>query len=244
MLEAVSQLADLVLFILTVALVGKKPTTAKVAAMICVVVAVDFGFVALVAAQAHLNPIEWYQQQLSEMIALYPQLLGEQMQVSEDIIAFAAGISPAAYVVQASAYVFVGLCIRWVVDRVRGKSEWSPFADVDLSIWWLIPLLMGIVCYIISLFVQEPATYPAQIVAANLFMVSCIPLFVQGAAAGKGIMNKMGLSLGWQVILGVLGILSGLPFVVLPILGLVDFWANFRGIAREDKVSELCDSAE
>ncbi len=243
MLIAVSQLADLALFFLTVVIVGRKPSAAKVTAIICAVAIVDLGFVTLVAAQAYMNPFEWYYQQLSDVCALYAEILGEQAEISDDMILFAAGITPSAYLVQASMYVFVGLCIRWVVDRAREKSEWAPFSSVDLSIWWLMPLLMGIACYIVSLFVQDNLVYPAQIIAANLVMVSGIPLFVQGAAAGKGIMNKMGLSFAWQVVLGVLGILSGLLFVVVPLVGLVDYWANFRGLAREDDSSELCDEA-
>lgn len=244
MLVAVSQLADLALFFLTVIVVGKKPSAAKVTAIICTVAIVDLGFVALVAAQAQMNPFEWYQQQLRDALALYTEVFGGQAEFSEDMIVFAAGITPAAYLMQSALYVFIGLCIRWVADRVREKSEWTPFSSVDLSIWWLMPLLAGIVCYIVSLFVQDSLTYPVQMLAANLVMVSGIPLFVQGAAAGKGIMNKMGLSLTWQIVLGVLGFLSGLLFIVIPLVGLVDFWANFRGLAREGDTSELCDEAK
>ena len=155
MLSAVSQLADLALFILTVVVVGRRPTTLKVAAMICVVAVVDFGFVALVAAQAQMNPIEWYQQQLREVFELYNESSAGQMQGYESYLPFVAGISPSIYVVQSSIYVFIGLCIRWVVDKVRRKSEWSPFSRVDLSIWWLMPLLLGVSFYIVSLFLQD-----------------------------------------------------------------------------------------
>ena len=234
MLSAVSQLADLALFILTVVVVGRRPTTLKVAAMICVVAVVDFGFVALVAAQAQMNPIEWYQQQLREVFELYNESSAGQMQGYESYLPFVAGISPSIYVVQSSIYVFIGLCIRWVVDKVRRKSEWSPFSRVDLSIWWLMPLLLGVSCYIVSLFLQDEARYLAGLVAANFIVVSGIPLFVQGAAAGKGIMNRAGLGLTWQIVIGVLGLLSGLFFIVVTVLGLVDFWANFRKLDRSD----------
>lgn len=237
MLEAVSQLADLVLFILTVVVVGRRPTASKVAAMICIVAAVDYGFVALVAAQVQMNPIELYQQQLGELYAALGDSLVEQARPSEEMIALAAGISPAIYMVQSATYVFVGLCIRWIADRIRRRSVWSPFSEVDLSIWWLTPLLAGIGCYIVSLFLQDAnAARVALLVAANLLVVSGIPLFVQGAAAGKGIMNGMGLIFALQAGIGALMILSGLAFIVVPVLGLIDFWANFRKLAREDDV--------
>lgn len=238
MLSAVSQLADLVLFILTVVVVGRKPTTIKVSVMICVVAAVDFGFVALVAAQAQMNPIEWYQQQLEEVFELYNEAFAGQMQGYESFLPFVAGISPSIFVVQSSVYVFIGLCIRWIVDKVRHKSEWSPFSRVDLSIWWLMPLVLGVSSYTVSLFVQGDVWYTVLLVAGNLIVVSGIPLFVQGAAAGKGIMNRAGVSLTWQIVIGVLGLMSGLFFVVVTVLGLVDFWANFRKLDRSDVVAD------
>ena len=234
MLSAVSQLADLVLFILTVVVVGKSPTALKVSMMICVVSVVDFGFVALVAAQVQMNPIEWYQQQLTEVFELYNEAFAGQTQGYESYLPFVAGISPSIYVVQSSVYVFVGLCIRWIVDKVRHKSEWSPFSKVDLSIWWLMPLIAGVSCYTVSLFLQGEVRYMASLIAANLIVVSGIPLFVQGAAAGKGIMNRAGLGLTRQIVIGVLGLLSGLFFIVVTVLGLVDFWANFRKLDRSE----------
>lgn len=233
MLEAVSVAVDLVLFILTVVVVGKRPTVLKVTAMICLVAAADYGAVALVAMQAQTNPIEWYQQLLGEAMSIYTDALSGQPADYDSMIAVVAGISPALYVVQSSAYVFIGLCIRWIADRVRGKSAWSAFSKVDLSVWWLVPLLFGICCYTVSLFLQEDLARIVWLIAMNVLVASVVVLFVQGAAAGKGIMNKIGLSMAWQIALGVLGIVSGMLFFIMPLVGLIDFWANFRKLARD-----------
>ena len=45
------------------------------------------------------------------------------------------------------------------------------------------------------------------------------------------------MSFGWQVALGLVGILSGALFLVLPLLGLVDYWANVRKLKRDDDTS-------
>lgn len=237
MLDAVALAVDLALFIVTVVVVGQKPTVAKVVAMICLVAVVDYGYLALVAMQAQENPIEWYQQLLGETMKAYNGAFSNQSADYDSVIAVVAGISPALYVVQSSVYVFIGLCIRWVIDRVRSKSEWSPFSQVDLSVWWLMPLLFGICCYTASLFLQNDAARIVWLVAMNVLVVSVVVLFAQGAAAGKGIMNRMGLSMTWQIVLGVFGIISWMLFLVVPFMGLVDFWANFRKIARDDSKS-------
>lgn len=233
MIDALSLVVDFALFLVTVLVVGKKPTTAKVTAIICLVAAIDYGFVAFVAMQAHMNPVEWYQGMLEQAVSLYGVAPQDQAGGGASATSVVAGISPAIYVVQASAYVFVGLCLRWIADRVRRKSDWSPFSQVDLSIWWLTPVLFGLVCFIVSLLLPGQAAYVVWLVSMNVFVVSAIPLFVQGAAAGKGIMNRLGIGFPMQLVFGVLGLLSGIAFVALPILGLVDFWANFRKLPRE-----------
>lgn len=235
MIDALSLAVDFALFLVTVLVVGKKPTAAKVTAIICLVAAIDYGFVAFVAMQAHMNPVEWYQGMLEQAVSLYGVVPQGQASGGASVVSMVAGISPAIYVVQASAYVFVGLCLRWIADRVRRKSDWSPFSQVDLSIWWLIPVLFGLVCFIVSLLLPGQASYVVWLVSLNVFVVSAIPLFVQGAAAGKGIMNRMGIGFPMQLVFGVLGLVSGIAFLVLPILGLVDFWANFRKLPRDQK---------
>lgn len=233
MIDALSLAVDFALFLVTVLVVGKKPTAAKVTTIICLVAAIDYGFVAFVAMQANMTPVEWYQGMLEQAVSLYGAAPQDQAGGGSSVVSVVAGISPAIYVVQASAYVFVGLCLRWIADRVRRKSDWSPFSQVDLSIWWLIPLLFGLICLIVSLLLHGQAAYVVWLVSLNAFVVSVIPLFVQGAAAGKGIMNRLGIGFPMQLVFGVLGLASGIAFVVLPILGLVDFWANFRKLPRE-----------
>lgn len=234
MLGALSFVADLLLFILTVVVVGRRPSVAKVTGMIVLVWAVDFGFVVYAASQIQMTPIEWYQQLLDEAMSMYNMALGGQLDGYETAVATVAGVSPAIYMVQSSIYVFVGLCIRWIADRIRKKSEWSPFSRLDLSIWWVLPLLFGVSSYTVSLFLSGQVAHVVFLVSLNAFVVSVIPLFVQGAAAGKGIMNRMGLEFAWQLLIGVLGIISGLAFVVVPLLGLFDIWANFRRLPRVD----------
>ena len=234
MIDALSSTVDLALFLVTLFVVGKRPTATKVVVIICTIAVIDYGFVSYVSLQAHISPIEWYQNMLDQALNMYGFEEQYQANAKELAASFVAGISPAIYVVQASAYVFVGLGIRWVVNCVRKKSDWSPISKIDLSIWWLIPVLLGLVCFIASLFSPKQASHIVWLVSMNIFVVSVIPLFVQGAATVKGIMNSTGFSSPVQLILGLLGLVSGVWFFVLPVIGLIDFWANFRKLPRED----------
>ena len=204
--------------------------------MIAIVSVVDIGlFVASTLLQG-TNPYDWYVTQLNWYFDAYAGLIDEsQISAMKEMTASVAGLWVAIYVVQASVGVFIALCLRWVFDRARHKLVWRPFSLVDLPVTSVLPLIASIVVYIVSMLPGVPQAGMVSIVAANLFMISVIPLFVQGAAAGKGIMNRSGLGMGWQLLLGAIGFVTGAIFVILPIMGLIDYWANFRRLSRADQ---------
>ena len=91
--------------------------------------------------------------------------------------------------------------------------------------------------YVVAILPGVSYANVVHVIAFNVLVAAVVPLFVQGAAAGKGILNRIGMSFGWQVALGLVGILSGGLFFVLPLLGLVDYWANVRKLKRDDDTS-------
>lgn len=204
--------------------------------MIAVVSFVDIGLFAAAVSLQGTNPYDWYVTELNAYFDAYEGLIAaSQISAMKALSATVAGLWFALYVVQAAVCVFIALCVRWVFDRARHKLRWTPFSLVDLPVAFVVPLVASIVVYIISMLPGVPNAQVVFLVAANIFVISIIPLFVQGAAAGKGIMNRSGLGFGWQVALGVIGILFGSVFVILPLMGLIDFWANFRRLERSDQ---------
>lgn len=204
--------------------------------MIAVVSIVNLGLFVASALPQGLSPYEWYRTELSRYFDIYAGLIDEsQILAMKEMSSTVAKFWFATYVIQAAIQVFVVLCLRWVVDRARHKLQWTPFSLVDLPVTCVLPLIASIVVYIVSMLPGVPNADVVYVVAANLFMISVLPLFVQGAAVGKGVMNRSGLTFGWQVALGVMGLIFGALFVVLPLLGLIDFWANFRRLERADQ---------
>lgn len=225
---------EVALIVVTFAWVGKRPTAAKVSGIIAVVWLVEFGALAMNAAGQGVSVHDLAFQTISPALdSARDAASPDQRESVEEMADVLAGCVPGFYALSAGARVFAALCARWVLDRVRHKTQWTPFSMVDLSVWWVVPLMVGIVLYIVSILPGAPAHDEVSTASMNVLMVSTLPLFVQGAAAGKGVMNRMGVQLAWQLVLGFFMLVSGLAFLVLPLMGLIDFWANFRRLPRD-----------
>lgn len=233
-MDAVAHVLEAVLIVATFAWVGQRPTVAKVSAIITATWLVEFGSLAFEASGAGMGPSEYYLQVLTGSLESMGSAIAQgQRAAFSSAAGTVAGCLPALCAVVSSAYVFAALCARWVFDRVRHRGRWAAFSELDLSIWWVIPLIAGISVYIVSRVPGIPSQDMILLVAMNIVVVSVIPLFVQGAACGKGIMNRMNLGLSWQLVLGFFGLITGAVFAVLPVMGLIDFWANFRKLPRD-----------
>jgi hypothetical protein len=234
MFGSIVSLADLLLFIVAAAVVGRRPTARSVTAIIAVITLVDLGSVVMVAAGSGMSLSEWYLQALEQqMAAMNGYLPAAQTQQLADMQKFISGCVPGMYCIQSSATVFFALAVRWVIDRIRRKTQWSPFSEVDLPVWTVFPLIVAIVLYIVSIFVDASLHDTVLMVAANVFMVALIPLFVQGAAMGKGAVNRANMGVAGQLVLAAVLLVTGIAFVIVPILGLFDYWVNYRKLPRD-----------
>ena len=232
----VLSVAEVAFMVITVLWVGRHPTARKVTATIALFALVEVCGVVIMAALLGTTPRQMYLEALQQQLqAMNGALTADQESGFQAMAWMVAGCWPALYTVSASAYVIIGLCIRWVYERARHATTWTPFSQVDLSVWWVVPLIVGIVVYVVSVLPGVPAADVVYLVGLNVLIVSVVPLFIQGAAAGKGIMDRLRVGLPWQICLGVLGLMTAVLFIVLPIMGLLDFWVNFRKLSRADQ---------
>ena len=86
---------------------------------------------------------------------------------------------------------------------------------------------------VLSWIPQLPYSDVVYSISLNVLIISTLPLYAQGGAAFKGILNRANASLALQIILMFCGILTGLAFLITPLLGLIDYWANFRKLPRD-----------
>lgn len=236
LLSTLSPLIDLMLFVVTVAWVGKKPTVPKVGAMIAVVAIVEIGIDSLFALMQGTSIYGWYLQGLEQSIEYYSSMLtADQLEMFAAVEQTVAGCWVGIYLTQAAAYVFMALFLTWLVGRLFKRTrEWTPFSQVDLPIWMVGVLIAGIVLYAVSNVSVVPQRELVFLVSLNVLVAALIPLAVQGAAASKGVMNNLGLATGWQVAIVAVVTVLGVVMVVVPVIGLVDYWANLRKLPRGD----------
>lgn len=233
-MEFLSTALDLALFLATVFVAGRRPTFPKVAVMVIVIACVGALVDAAQVAASGLNLYDWYLQALqSSAQSLSQSISSEQSAALNAALESIAGCLPAIYVVQASVEVFTALGLLWVVRKLlKHSSGWAPFSQVDFPVWTVVPLIAGFLLIAYSNLPQAPNAQLAFIVALNLVVVDCVLLFVQGTAALKGFMNKVGISAVGQAVIAMVSAFFGLFFLVAPVVGLVDYWANIRKLPR------------
>lgn len=229
---------ELAVLALTFLWAAHRPTMTKVITAIVALSAAGFAAICVAAAQQGTDPFQWYEAFLLDSLNTLPADTGAaQRQMLEGMAHTFALCLPALCFVESASEVFFVFCLRWLFEKAARRRTWAPFSQVDLPIWTVYPLIGGIVLYVVAILPGVSYANVVHAIAFNVLVAAVVPLFVQGAAAGKGILNRIGMSFGWQVALGLVGILSGGLFFVLPLLGLVDYWANVRKLKRDDDTS-------
>lgn len=226
---------ELAVLALTFLWAARRPTMTKVITAIVVLSAAGFAAICVSAAQQGTDPFQWYEAFLLDSLSTLPADTGTaQRQMLEGTAHTFALCLPALCFVESASEVFFVFCLRWLFEKAAHRRTWTPFSQVDLPIWTVYPLIAGIVLYVVAILPGVSYAGVVHAIAFNVLVAAVVPLFVQGAAAGKGILNRTGMSVGWQIALGLVGILSGALFLVLPLLGLADYWANVRKLKRDD----------
>ena len=228
-------LIDLALFCVTVLWVGKKPTFAKVTAMIFVIAVVELGIDSVLAWQQGLNVFEWYRQAFDSVMSAYGEVLGSaELESFDTVVNTVTGCLVAMYVIQAASQVFVALLLVWAVKRLRKRPlGWSPLSKVDLPVWVVLPLIVGFLGIALCNVSALPHKDEIFLVALNVLVIACIPLFAQGLAACKGVLNNANCSAIVQFLIAFVTGLFGVFALVVVAVGLIDFWANLRKLPRD-----------
>lgn len=235
-----SSVIDFLLFCICIFAFTKKLTVKRFAGAIVLVSMVHIAQATYAASMQGMDVYTAYLQSFNAILSQMNSTISTQQQ--EQMAYFYkifASCWVAVTVFQAAAQVTMALCLLWVVNKItKRKLNWGAFSKIDLSIWTVVPLIVGILLLVLSWLPQVPQNDKLYVIALNWLAISILPLFAQGGAAFKGIMNRMKLSGGMQIVLMVCGLVTSLAFVVTPLIGLVDYWANFRKLPRDAKACE------
>ena len=234
-MEIVSLIVDFLLFCLTLFVFAKKPSAKKFLLLVVLISAVHIAQIVFYAQSAGLSVYDYfmdsYKNVLSQLGTSISSIQKEQALASLQVFS-ACWVS--MYVMQSAGLVCIALLLEWTVKKVGNKkSQWGAFSKLDLSIWTVIPLILGILMLVLSWIPQLPYSDVVYSISLNVLIISTLPLYAQGGAAFKGILNRANASLALQIILMFCGILTGLAFLITPLLGLIDYWANFRKLPRD-----------
>jgi hypothetical protein len=145
-------------------------------------------------------------------------------------------IWPFAYFALALFSVLVAhLGARLAANRVSGK-QWTPFtlATFDVPTWGVAVLIVALVVCAVS-FVTTSWNQLLLMIGVNLIL-DVRPLFaLQGVAVVVWWLASKRVGCFGRTLVLFLAIDLELSFMVMSVVGLVDFWANFRHLPRGAK---------
>jgi len=149
-----------------------------------------------------------------------------------------------------SAYVLFGLItaiavmasLGWTARRAQRVSEVPALQRVDLNInvvWLPIAALVALAAGTM----MDPNGI-AFVVGINLAIVSVPLLLVQGFAVISAVMNKLGFPTAIRVLVYVAIMFVSALVLGACLVGLADFWANFRKLPRDGMPAPVAKTRE
>lgn len=127
-----------------------------------------------------------------------------------------------------SALVFERRLSQWAGVKMVRREKLSDFSAPDFVVWCFIFSLLGAF--------GQFGYKPVELVAVNVLNVSIVIYFFQGLAVLGKYFEVFHLSPFWRF-LWIIILVVQLP-ILMSLLGLVDYWANFRK-AFSKKAAEL-----
>ena len=243
MFETLSAAAEIVLFTVTIFWACNKPTVKKTATMICIVAVCLIGINSAYAMSQGSSVFALLLENYNQSMDAYADALAsqqieipaDQLASVKDLLSVLAGCWFGIYVLEATLDVLAALCLMWIIRKLfKHNSGWGAFSAVDLPVSVVSLLIVGLLAYAASRIPGLPQAGYVELIGYNVLIIGAIPVLIQGAAVGKGLMNKVRFGAIAQAVITVLLLISGLfPFVV-GVLGIVDFWANLRGLPRDE----------
>ena len=234
-MDILPYLFDIALFAATVFWVGRKPTFPKVTVMTLLIAVVETGLDSVQLWLEGTNMIDWYRQSMQASVDAYSQVLDSsavsQLSSAADTV---VGCLPSIMVMDGFMKVSMALCVVWIVNKLfKRPMDWSPFSKIDLPVWTVVPVIAGALLIAVSNVPGAPYSNIVFLAALNCLVVGVLFFVTQGGAAIKGLMNNVGLPAIAQLAIVAVLVMSGVATLVVPLVGLIDYWANFRKLPRE-----------
>ena len=180
--------------------------------------------------------------EVMRMITAAGTIPAESVLAMKNAVDTAAMLWPAFYFIEGVLY----MVILTLAARIAYRRHYEGFnppglAEVDMTIHIVWPLIIGLLCVAASYLPFEYAEY-AQLAGYNLLACSVALFLIQGLAVIIYLMDRAKLSMIVKVIVIILALQMELMFFAPSIIGIMDFWINFRKLPREASSEPLSTS--
>lgn len=141
-------------------------------------------------------------------------------------------IWPLMYALNAVMAVLVGLVGLMLARRDTYASVYTAFLHYDVPLWAVAALIAGFVCLVWNLF-GFAGSAVAEAVGLNVLFCLRALFFLQGLAVAMNLMERRGTGSLARVLVLAFMLMAELGLYAVCVLGVVDVWANFRGLERD-----------
>ena len=139
---------------------------------------------------------------------------------------------PLGYVFQATVAVLFGLLGLGIAQRRGYRDAYDSFMRYDVPLWGIVLLIVGLVCLLLASSTGQGGWLES--IGLMLILVLRVVYFLQGMAVIMCLMSRRKMGFFSRVLILTLSLLAELSIFAVCVFGVVDVFANFRGLARKD----------
>ncbi len=150
------------------------------------------------------------------------------------------------YVTRAAVAVLMGLLGLMLARRDTYQKVYAAFTRFDMPLWGVVGLIAGIACLALA---TAGFSGAAAFEAVGLNILFCLRVlyFLQGLAVAMYLMDARHWGPVSRVLVLAVLLMAELGLYAVSVFGVIDVWANFRGLPRDNRgkrAAEPCGEGE
>ena len=152
---------------------------------------------------------------------------------SQNFLRFIPYLFPGIWVVYCMSSSVINYFISYTVFKKQGINikPFVSFKKWDIAWYWCWGIIIGLVLILLPHF-NPTMDVLIDVVGFNLLIIFGLLYSVLGVSVIWGIFDRFKVSIMWRTFFFILfGLFIGF-IIILPIIGLVDVWVNFRKLKR------------
>ncbi len=175
--------------------------------------------------------------EIIKMLTVDGTVPAETISTMKSLLTTVASLWPSLYFVEGTLCTALAVFAARAAYRKHDAGYNQPHFDMtDMSVHIVWVLIAGLLCWAAS-YLEFSYAVTAKVVGLNLLVCSAVLFMIQGFAVISFWMNRAHLNMVLQVIIILLAIQMEIMFLIPTFIGVIDFWANFRKLPREEQAT-------